>query len=194
MDTSNLSSKTTKCISELDVVRKEDLGKICKYFMQSLVKGSTAIALDASLDDSLCAVSTLLLEAAKLNCTVDNLKSILAELGTGLNVIEILSALYHEHLDTIREHLNTTGIAAPTIVGVDWRLDYSIKSKHGGRENAPMFYVCLRVKESGGLLRDISMMASMEQLQDLLSKVKDAVKQTDRLLHGGGSLTTRSDA
>jgi len=73
----------------------------------------------------------------------------------------------------------TLGIAAPTIVGVDWRIDYAIRSKTIGKINAPMFFVSLKINDRG-LLRYITMTATSEELQDLLSKVKDAVKQADR--------------
>ena len=63
-----------------------------------------------------------------------------------------------------------SAIAAPMIVGVDWRLDYSIKSKNAGRENTVMYYVSLKVMDRG-VVRDINMIASIEELQDLLSKV-----------------------
>ncbi len=63
-----------------------------------------------------------------------------------------------------------TGIAAPTIVGVDWRLDHSINSESTGRANVPMFYVALKVNDRG-VFREINMIASLEQMQDLLSKV-----------------------
>lgn len=71
------------------------------------------------------------------------------------------------------------GIAAPTIVGVDWRIDYAIRSKSIGKINAPMFFVSLKIFDRG-LYRYITMTATSEELQDLLSKVKDAVKQADR--------------
>ena len=53
---------------------------------------------------------------------------------------------------------------------MDWRLDYSIKSKNAGRENASVFFVSLKVKDRG-VVREINMIASIEELQDLLSKV-----------------------
>ena len=71
------------------------------------------------------------------------------------------------------------GIAAPTIVGVDWRLDYSIKSKNAGRENATMFFVSLKVKDRG-VVREINMIASIEELQDLLAKVHLSLLKTAR--------------
>lgn len=73
------------------------------------------------------------------------------------------------------------GISFPSIVGIDWRLDYTVRSKHGGRENVPMFFISLQIKERG-LIRYVDMIATQEELQDMLSKVRDAVKQVDRVL------------
>jgi hypothetical protein len=67
------------------------------------------------------------------------------------------------------------------LVAVDWRLDYSIRSKHAGRSNIPLFFVNLLLKEKG-IVRDVELIASQEELQDMLSKVRDAVKQTERIL------------
>ena len=50
-------------------------------------------------------------------------------------------------------------------------MDYSIKSKNAGRENASMFFVSLKVKDRG-VVREINVIASIEELQDLLSKVR----------------------
>jgi len=74
MDVGNISNRTARCIAELDNLSKEKLGKVCKYFLQSLVKGSSNVALEETLDESLCAVSTLLLEAAKTHSTTDQLR------------------------------------------------------------------------------------------------------------------------
>ena len=74
MDVGNISNRTARCIAELDNLSKDKLGKVCKYFLQSLVKGSSNVALEETLDESLCAVSTLLLEAAKTHSTTDQLK------------------------------------------------------------------------------------------------------------------------
>lgn len=67
-------------------------------------------------------------------------------------------------------------------MGVDWRLDHSVKSKSAGRENAPLFFVALKVRDRG-VLRSVELLASLEEMQDLLSKVRDAVKQVERVLN-----------
>lgn len=45
-----------------------------------------------------------------------------------------------------------------------------------------MYFVSLKVNDRG-LLRNIDMIASLEEMQDLLSKVRDAVKQVERVLN-----------
>lgn len=74
MDVGNISTKTVNSIAALDSLSKEKLGKVCKYFLQSLIKGSSTVALEESLDDSLCAISTLLLEAARTRSNGENVK------------------------------------------------------------------------------------------------------------------------
>jgi hypothetical protein len=69
--------------------------------------------------------------------------------------------------------LCSAGIAFPELIGINWRLDYSIRSKHGGRKNTAMYFVVLKVKDRG-LPREIQMMASYEDLQDMLAKVGHA--------------------
>lgn len=108
--------------------------------------------------------------------------AILSEQSVHADVASVITGLYTEHNALLRQHIETTGISAPTVVGVDWRLDYAIRSKNSGRESAPVFYVCLKVKDRG-LYRDIKMMASLEELQDMLSKLRDANKQVERVLN-----------
>jgi hypothetical protein len=43
MDSINISQKTAKCLSNLNSVPKEGLGKVCKFFLQSLVKGTSNV-------------------------------------------------------------------------------------------------------------------------------------------------------
>lgn len=74
------------------------------------------------------------------------------------------------------------GIQLPRLVGVEWRLDYAIRSKILGKENVPLFFVGLKVKE-GKEEKDIRFLATLEEMQDLLAKVRDAVKQVERVIH-----------
>lgn len=114
------------------------------------------------------------------------------ELGVGEGTVSMLRSLYESNKDTIVNHLEVTGIALPELIGVDWRLDYAIRSKHGGRGHIPMFFVNLKLKDRG-LIRDVEMLCTQEELEDMLSKVKDAVKQTERILSAGPSSSEGSE-
>ena len=67
------------------------------------------------------------------------------------------------------------------IVDIKWRLDYNVRSKQGGKTNAPIYFVSLTLKDRG-LLRNVDMIATQEELQDLYDKVRDATKQIERVL------------
>jgi hypothetical protein len=45
MDSINISQKTAKYLSQLNSVPKDGLGKVCKFFLQSLVKGNSNVQL-----------------------------------------------------------------------------------------------------------------------------------------------------
>jgi hypothetical protein len=94
MDVGSFSSKTQERITGLEAVSEESLGKVCKFVMQSIVKGSSSVALDAASEDALCAVSTLLLEAARLQSSAEQLGALLRELGAGEEATWALTALY----------------------------------------------------------------------------------------------------
>jgi hypothetical protein len=66
------------------------------------------------------------------------------------------------------------GISLPQLVGVEWRLDYAIRSKQLGKENVPMFFVTLKLKHTDSI-RDVTFLATLEEMQDLLSKVRARV-------------------
>lgn len=74
MDIIQVSSATLKGLSGLSSVPKESLAKVCKYFLQVLIKGSSNVALDESLDEPLSSISTILLEAAKSDATTEQLR------------------------------------------------------------------------------------------------------------------------
>ena len=63
-------------------------------------------------------------------------------------------------------------------------MDYSVRSKHGGQDNTPLFLLCLKLKEPNNSdeIRNVEIIATQDELQDMLAKVKDAVKQVERIV------------
>lgn len=103
------------------------------------------------------------------------------EQGLQPQTVEILLAFYEQQLPTMTQHLAKIGIDFAQVVGIDWRLDHDIKSRSAGKDGVPVFYVTLQVIERGEQ-RPVHFTASLEELQDLLGKVRDAVKEVDRVL------------
>ncbi len=97
--------------------------------------------------------------------------------------IDVIISFYNQHQETILNHISKIGISFPQIIGVDWRIDYSIRSKTTGKENVPMFFVSLKVLEPNDKVNNINFIANLEEMHDLLAKVRDAVKQVERVLN-----------
>ncbi len=179
MDTLALSRATTTNLGEIDsILDLHTVESLCSTFLKSLINGTPpAGGISDKMEPYLRAISTLYLEAARNKATSTSLSASLAESGvnTGNGHLKTILETYHLHRDTMIAHMEATGIAAPALVDIQWRLDYSVRSKHGGRENVPMYFVTLKVKDRG-ITRDIEMIASLEELQDMHSRTREAVK------------------
>jgi hypothetical protein len=143
--------------------------------------------LDESTLPTAEALATILLDAARTRSTESTLRVFLQEQGLRSEVIDLLSAFYAQQQETLVNHLAKIGINFGNVVGIDWRLDYDIKSKDTGKDGLPVFYVTLQIiggsaSNSSNHVQCISFTASLEELQDLLAKVRDAVKEVDRVL------------
>lgn len=183
METLVLSQKTTSGLLSLNIISDDALVSVCRYVLQSVCVGSSSIPVDNVKDETLAAVTTLLLESAKVRATREQVKSLLLDNGVKDSVTSALIELYDTHSTPLINHMELTGIASPEIVGIEWRLDYSCRSKHGGKINLPLFFVTLKIKEGNGDSKDVNIIATREELLDMLSKVKDAVKQVERVLN-----------
>jgi hypothetical protein len=204
----SLSQKTSTRLIELESVSVETFTNLLQYVINSIKQEQEHVdvkdeVLDESLDDYLCAVSTILLEAARTRSDEEQIMSTLVDLGLSDEFSKRLSSAYQRHKGSLIKYLEKTGSTVGVvseIVNIDWRLDYALNSRNGSARNplppTPQFFVCLTVRDfhnhdnsngansrSGYVLREIQMMASEEELQDLLAKVRDAVKQVDRLLN-----------
>lgn len=172
-----LSAKCVSALSELQKLSQEESQSLCAHFLKSLISGtSPPDNIPNDQEPLLRGISTLLLEAGKNRCSVEMLAASLKELGIDPSepTMRSLTDLYGTHRETIVAHMEATGIASPALVDISWRLDYSVRSKHGGRENLPMYFVTLKVKDRG-IVRDIEIIASLEELQDLHGRVREAV-------------------
>lgn len=92
-----------------------------------------------------------------------------------------LCKLLDRRREEIRNHLSQFHLGIPNLVGINWRLDYYLKSEILEQTRLPVYFVTLETRTGDGSRKDIQMTCSFPELQDLLDKVRDALKQAEKL-------------
>jgi hypothetical protein len=91
--------------------------------------------------------------------------------------VQYICNKYTTNRQIIRDRvLHQKTFVFPKLVDVDWRLDYVVKSSSVQKTNEPVY--TLNFRFSNGESMKVS--CTVDQLQDLHSKFKDAVKQVER--------------
>lgn len=165
-----------------DTAGIEEVKKVCKYIYQTVVQGSSSTDPALFKEDILGSISTVLFEAARLQAAPQQLNQVLIEQGLGTEIATLVTTLFEQNRDILIQRIASTVISHPSLVNISWRLNYDVRSKHGGRENVPSFLVTLELKDRG-FIRYVDMVMNAEQLQDMNSKMRDAIKQVDRILN-----------
>ena len=120
-----------------------------------------------------------------------------------------VAAVYASASGLLRSQtLSAVSDAFPRIVGVDWRLDYEIRSSVVERIDEPRFLVSLKTSRGVGsaevrfappcmglrgpvrpptlaIVRqdsDVKFTCSVNEMTDLVTKLRDATKQVERIL------------
>lgn len=103
--------------------------------------------------------------------------SILEDCKFAPDRIDAFKTLYIENKPQLRANLGRVRSSLPHIVDVDWRLDYYIKSNQMERVDKPVYLIGLKTEKSDEVqTKEIQFACTQEQLQDLVSKLKDASK------------------
>jgi len=137
---------------------------------------------------------SFILEGAKLNSDPLQMKGVLEEQEIPEPRSDMITKYYSEAITPIRRELSTTGFSFPHLVDIKWRLDYFMRSNTLEKVNAPVYLLSLNTKKSREVSQSeneesgnttstddkVEFTCTMEQLQDLLTKLKDAAKQVER--------------
>lgn len=127
--------------------------------------------------ESFSALMTVILEAARTDTDATSLSSILEDCKFAPDRIDAFKTLYIENKPQLRANLGRVRSSLPHIVDVDWRLDYYIKSNQMERVDKPVYLIGLKTEKSDEVqTKEIQFACTQEQLQDLVSKLKDASK------------------
>lgn len=126
-------------------------------------------------------------------------RSVLEDASCPSDAASQFSTLYTQHKDVLRQGAASASAAAvslpslgslsstvvPSIVDVSWRLDDYLKSDSMDQVRQPVYLVTLTTTTpaqangaaSGPATRPVPFECNLQQLQDLLAKLKDAQKQ-----------------
>uniref|UniRef100_A0A665WC73 COMM domain-containing protein 3 n=1 Tax=Echeneis naucrates TaxID=173247 RepID=A0A665WC73_ECHNA len=131
------------------------------------------------LKQSHAAAATFILEAVKQNADKSLISSCFEELSFSAERIEIFYSAYQKHKKELEHLLASIGRRAPQINDVSWRLQYHMKNAQVDKVNEPFYLISLNT-ENQGSSEDINFTCTMEQLQDLVGKLKDAAKSVEK--------------
>ncbi|NXE12724.1 COMD3 protein, partial [Lophotis ruficrista] len=126
------------------------------------------------------AAATCILEAGKHKADISAISTCLEDCKLDKERIEQFCTEYQcGELVTVVSF--SIGRSPLHITDVSWCLEYQIKSNQLHKTYQPSYLVTLNVENSdSGSHPDVSFSCTMEQLQDLVGKLKDAAKSLER--------------
>lgn len=76
MDISSFSSNVTASLLKINNIDSDQLLKLCKYFLNILIKQESKIIINSidNADEIVCALATVMLECAKNNSSVEQMR------------------------------------------------------------------------------------------------------------------------
>ncbi|XP_005098094.1 COMM domain-containing protein 3 [Aplysia californica] len=139
----------------------------------------------AILKEAYSGLVTLILEAAKHDSSEQNISSVLEDCKFTTDRISSFAKEFLPQKPHVQLLLGKISSSFPHIVDVDWRLDYYIKNNHLEKVNSAVYLISLKTEVPGSNdIQEVQFSCSLEQLQDLVGKLKDATKCMEKLTQG----------
>ncbi|KAI1902221.1 hypothetical protein AGOR_G00042480 [Albula goreensis] len=127
------------------------------------------------------AATTCILEIAKQNADKSTVCTCLEDIKFDAERIDVFYSSFQKNKSELESLLSSIGKCPPHICDASWRLDYQIKNSHVHKVNQPTYLITLNVENDGARSADeVHFSCTMEQLQDLVGKMKDAAKSLDK--------------
>ncbi|XP_061615032.1 uncharacterized protein LOC133470564 [Phyllopteryx taeniolatus] len=132
------------------------------------------------------ATTTFILEAVRQNADESTISACLEELSFSSERIQIFYSCYQKHHKELERLLASIGRQAAHITDVSWRLQYHVKNGQVDKVNEPFYLLSLNT-ENKGRREDLRFTCTVEQLQDMVGKLKDAAKSAEKASQIRGS-------
>uniref|UniRef100_A0A8C1U423 COMM domain-containing protein 3 n=1 Tax=Cyprinus carpio TaxID=7962 RepID=A0A8C1U423_CYPCA len=125
------------------------------------------------------AATTFILEGVKQNADKSTISSCLEDVRFQNERVDTFYNSFQKHKKNLESLLSSTDTCPPHITDAEWRLEYCIKNSHVHKVNQPSYLISLNT-ERAGASSEINFSCTMDQLQDLVGKMKDAAKSLER--------------
>jgi len=162
---------------------EENFLTILKQEISSISSGEPSQRLASGGEKKVAlALANFFIECARRDASVDEIRELLEESGFSANRIKEFIHVFQRNKESLRINISSiTSFGRAKIIDVDWRLDYNIKSSQGEKVNQMSYLVNIHTQEpSDSEIKIISFNCSLEQLQDLVGKLKDAVRCVEK--------------
>ncbi|XP_004605411.1 COMM domain-containing protein 3 isoform X1 [Sorex araneus] len=127
------------------------------------------------------AAAIFILEAGKHRADKSTLSTFLEDYKFDRERIELFCMEFQNNKNSLETVLGSIGKSLPRITDVSWSLEYQIKTNQLHKMYRPAYLVTFDLKNTDSRSHpEISFSCSMEQLQDLVGKLKDASKSLER--------------
>ncbi|XP_048827125.1 COMM domain-containing protein 3 [Brienomyrus brachyistius] len=127
------------------------------------------------------AVATCILECVKQNADRSTICTCLEDIRFDPERIDTFCRLFQKHKKDLENVLSSIGRSLPHISDASWRLEYQIKNSHLHKVNQPSYLITLSTENCGSSsAEEVNFSCTMEQLQDLVGKMKDAAKSLEK--------------
>ncbi|KAG8234145.1 hypothetical protein J437_LFUL014512 [Ladona fulva] len=137
----------------------------------------------AEVDGKVAYASLLvvMVEAARHDVDSTSLASILEEKRFDPPRLDKVLKLYSVVKHKLQAQLSGIGSFPPHVVDATWKLDYVIKSDNLEYKSGPQYLVNLLTEVPGGGEKKIQFACTMEEMQDLVGKLREAAKLMEKV-------------
>jgi len=136
----------------------------------------------SKLKQAYTSLLSVIIEAAKQDSSAAEIGSLLEDSNVPDKRRKAFLTQYEKNKPHIRRALGKTGFSVPSVVGLEWRLDYYLKSDSVEQARVPVYFITVKTKQADGSLKDLQFTCNLQELQDLFGKLKDARNQVQNRL------------
>ncbi|RDD42602.1 COMM domain-containing protein 3 [Trichoplax sp. H2] len=159
------------------------LGILLKENAESDLEKTTSLASisDKSiLKQAYASLITFIVECARVDATSATVNTMLEDCKFTPERTSCFTSIYFQHKQQVRQILGGVSFRLPHIVNTEWRMDYVIKNNSLEKINAINYTINFKVEDQNESRKDVQFCCSVEELQDLVWKLKEAVKAVER--------------